>query len=78
LKVKLPFLLPLRLLLIHSLYGNGDAKHKTARGGRAMAKTSDNDKKAKDNNAKRQQKNEETLENARRGKHSYSEKTDHL
>jgi hypothetical protein len=43
-----------------------------------MAKTSDNDKKAKDNNAKRQQKNEETLENARRGKHSYSEKTDHL
>ncbi|MFX3624099.1 MAG: DUF3941 domain-containing protein [Ectobacillus sp.] len=43
-----------------------------------MSKTSDNDKKAKDKNAKRHQKNMETLENARRGKHSYSEKTDHL
>ncbi|WP_081415249.1 DUF3941 domain-containing protein [Ectobacillus panaciterrae] len=43
-----------------------------------MAKTSDNDKKAKDNNAKRHQKNMKAAENARRGKNSYSEKTDHL
>ncbi|WP_416828727.1 DUF3941 domain-containing protein [Ectobacillus polymachus] len=43
-----------------------------------MAKTSDNDKKAKDNQAKREKKNEQTRQNAAIGKHSYSEKTDHL
>lgn len=43
-----------------------------------MTKTSDNDKKAKDNQAKREKKNEETISNASKGKHSYSEKTDHL
>ncbi|MDG4656673.1 DUF3941 domain-containing protein [Ectobacillus antri] len=43
-----------------------------------MSNTSDNDKKAKDNNAKRRQKNLERAKNATNGKHSYSEKTDHL
>ncbi|WP_082393772.1 DUF3941 domain-containing protein [Bacillus sp. JCM 19034] len=43
-----------------------------------MANTGDNNKKKKDNNAKNMLKNEQALENARHGKHSYSKKTDHL
>ncbi|TYR79543.1 DUF3941 domain-containing protein [Priestia megaterium] len=43
-----------------------------------MPHTSDNDKKAKDNNAKHQQKNLQEQHNRGLGKHSYSKKTDHL
>ncbi|WP_246938640.1 DUF3941 domain-containing protein [Bacillus pinisoli] len=40
--------------------------------------TSDNDKKAFDNNAKRAQKNAEREENRQKGKRQYSKQTDHL
>jgi hypothetical protein len=43
-----------------------------------MSRTSDNDKKAKDNNALRHEKNMEAEKNRKAGKHQYSEKTDHL
>ncbi|QPC46050.1 DUF3941 domain-containing protein [Mangrovibacillus cuniculi] len=43
-----------------------------------MSHTSDNDKKAKDNQAKQEQKNQQYQENAQHGKHSYSKKPDHL
>lgn len=43
-----------------------------------MSHTSDNDKKAKDNQAKQEQKNKQYLENAQNGKHSFSKQTDHL
>ena len=43
-----------------------------------MPHTSDNDKKARDNNAKRTQKNEEQQKNIAQGKRAYSKKTDHL
>ncbi|WP_129706206.1 DUF3941 domain-containing protein [Priestia megaterium] len=43
-----------------------------------MPKTSDNDKKAKDNNAKLHEKNLQTKHNRELGKHSFSKKTDHL
>ncbi len=40
--------------------------------------TKDDDKKAKDNNAKRQLKNELRDENRQRGERQFSKKTDHL
>jgi hypothetical protein len=40
--------------------------------------TSDNDKKARDNNAKRHEKNIIREHNRELGKHAYSKKTDHL
>ena len=43
-----------------------------------MPNTSDNDKKARDNNAKRAQKNEQEQKNIEQGKRAYSKKTDHL
>jgi hypothetical protein len=43
-----------------------------------MHNTSDNDKKAFDNNAKQAQRNEEREENRQKGKRQYSKKTDHL
>lgn len=43
-----------------------------------MPHTSDNDKKARDNNAKRTQKNEQEQKNIEQGKRAYSKKTDHL
>ncbi len=43
-----------------------------------MPHTSDNDKKARDNNAKRAQKNEQEQKNIEQGKRAYSKKTDHL
>ncbi|KAA0546489.1 DUF3941 domain-containing protein [Bacillus sp. BGMRC 2118] len=43
-----------------------------------MSRTSDNDKKARDNNAKRAEKNLEREENRQKGKRQYSKKTDHL
>lgn len=46
--------------------------------GDCMSRTGDNNKKKKDNNALNHQKNEQALDNARHGKHTYSKKTDHL
>ncbi|AXI39370.1 MAG: DUF3941 domain-containing protein [Bacillaceae bacterium] len=43
-----------------------------------MSKTSDNDKKAVDNNAKRHEKNLLKEKNRELGKRQYSKKTDHL
>jgi hypothetical protein len=43
-----------------------------------MPHTSDNDKKARDNNAKSFEKNILEHKNAQHGKKSYSKKTDHL
>lgn len=43
-----------------------------------MPRTSDNDKKARDNNAKRAEKNLEREQNREKGKNQYSKKTDHL
>jgi hypothetical protein len=43
-----------------------------------MPRTSDNDKKAFDNNAKRTEKNLEREVNRQKGKNQYSKKTDHL
>lgn len=43
-----------------------------------MSHTSDNDKKAQDNNALRAEKNLQREKNRKAGKHSYSKKTDHL
>ncbi|MGC9932776.1 DUF3941 domain-containing protein [Priestia aryabhattai] len=43
-----------------------------------MPKTSDNDKKAKDNNAKLHEKNLQAKHNRELGKYSFSKKTDHL
>ena len=43
-----------------------------------MPNTSDNDKKAKDNNALRHEKNMMREKNRKAGKHQYSKKTDHL
>lgn len=43
-----------------------------------MPHTSDNDKKAKDNNALRHEKNIMREKNRKAGKHQYSKKTDHL
>ena len=43
-----------------------------------MSTTSDNDKKAKDNNAKRHEKNMEREKNRQRGERQYSKKTDHV
>ncbi|WP_082687014.1 DUF3941 domain-containing protein [Bacillus sp. FJAT-27445] len=43
-----------------------------------MSTTSDNDKKAKDNNALRHEKNMIREKNRKAGKNSYSKKTDHL
>ncbi|MBN8251188.1 DUF3941 domain-containing protein [Priestia flexa] len=43
-----------------------------------MPHTSDNDKKAKDNQAKQEQKNLHEQRNRQAGKHSFSKKTDHL
>ena len=43
-----------------------------------MPHTSDNDKKAKDNNALRHEKNMMREKYRKNGKHQYSKKTDHL
>ncbi|MFY4774311.1 DUF3941 domain-containing protein [Metabacillus sp. RGM 3146] len=43
-----------------------------------MPHTSDNDKKAKDNNAKHHEKNMEAEKNRQKGENSFSKKTDHL
>ncbi|WP_243385756.1 DUF3941 domain-containing protein [Bacillus kexueae] len=43
-----------------------------------MPHTSDNDKKAQDNNAKQHLENVEREENRQKGKRQYSKKTDHL
>jgi Domain of unknown function (DUF3941) len=43
-----------------------------------MPHTSDNDKKAKDNNALRTKKNEQERKNAQAGNKSYSKSVDHL
>lgn len=43
-----------------------------------MSHTSDNDKKARDNNALRHEKNMIREKNRKAGKHQYSKKTDHL
>ncbi|WP_243291307.1 DUF3941 domain-containing protein [Bacillus sp. FJAT-47783] len=43
-----------------------------------MPHTSDNDKKAKDNNAKQFIENVKRGENRKKGKDQYSKKTDHL
>ncbi|MFD2681267.1 DUF3941 domain-containing protein [Bacillus seohaeanensis] len=43
-----------------------------------MSRTSDNDKKAVDNNAVRHEKNMEKEKNRKAGKNQYSKKTDHL
>jgi hypothetical protein len=43
-----------------------------------MHNTSDNDKKAFDNNAKQAKKNEEREQNRQKGKRQYSKETDHL
>ena len=43
-----------------------------------MPHTSDNDKKAKDNNALRHEKNMMREKNRKNCKHQYSKKTDHL
>ncbi|MEH7235518.1 DUF3941 domain-containing protein [Bacillus sp. JJ1562] len=42
-----------------------------------MPNTSDNDKKAKDNNALRHEKNMMREKSRQAGKHQYSKKTDH-
>jgi hypothetical protein len=44
----------------------------------SMPHTSDNDKKAQDNNALRHEKNMMREKNRKAGKHQYSKKTDHL
>jgi hypothetical protein len=44
----------------------------------AMPHTSDNDKKPRDNNAKRHEKNMLREKNRQAGKFAYSKKTDHL
>lgn len=43
-----------------------------------MSHTSDNDKKANDNNALRHEKNMLSEKNRKAGKNQYSKKTDHL
>nr|WP_110114541.1 DUF3941 domain-containing protein [Bacillus sp. CGMCC 1.16541] len=43
-----------------------------------MSKTSDNDKKAKDNQAKHEQKNMQEQKSRQAGQHSYSKEVDHL
>ncbi|GAA0314569.1 DUF3941 domain-containing protein [Bacillus carboniphilus] len=43
-----------------------------------MPRTSDNDKKAFDNQAYHEKKNELKEKNRKAGKHQYSKKTDHL
>ncbi|AEV18158.1 hypothetical protein GTCCBUS3UF5_8350 [Geobacillus thermoleovorans CCB_US3_UF5] len=43
-----------------------------------MPNTSDNDKKARDNQAKRHEKNMMRAKNREAGKFAYSKKTDHL
>ncbi|MFB7139615.1 MULTISPECIES: DUF3941 domain-containing protein [unclassified Bacillus (in: firmicutes)] len=43
-----------------------------------MPHTSDNDKKAKDNNAIREKKNAQERKNAQAGKKSFSKSVDHL
>lgn len=43
-----------------------------------MSRTSDDDKKPLDNQAKREKKNEIRERNRKAGKHQYSKKTDHL
>ena len=43
-----------------------------------MPHTSDNDKKAQDNNALHHEKNMEQEKNRKAGKNQYSKKTDHL
>ncbi|GGE72372.1 DUF3941 domain-containing protein [Priestia taiwanensis] len=43
-----------------------------------MSKTSDNDKKARDNNAKNHEKNILAEKNAQHGKKSFSKEVDHL
>lgn len=51
---------------------------KASKGVFFMPHTSDNDKKAKDNNAKRHEKNMLREKNRKRGERQYSKKTDHL
>ncbi len=43
-----------------------------------MPHTSDNDKKAKDNNALQEEKNKMREQNRQAGKQQYSKKTDHV
>lgn len=43
-----------------------------------MSNTKDDNKKARDNQALREEKNDIRNENRKRGKHQYSKKTDHL
>jgi hypothetical protein len=43
-----------------------------------MSRTSDNDKKAVDNNAVQHERNMEKEKNRKAGKNQYSKKTDHL
>lgn len=43
-----------------------------------MSRTSDNDKKARDNNARNHEKNMLREKNRKAGKFHYSKKTDHL
>jgi Domain of unknown function (DUF3941) len=50
----------------------------TVERGRTMPHTSDNDKKAQDNNAKRHEKNMEREKSRQKGKRQYSKKTDHI
>lgn len=52
------------------LFLKGDCKN--------MPHTSDNDKKAQDNNALRHEKNMMREKNRKAGKNQYSKKTDHL
>jgi len=48
------------------------------KGAEHMSRTSDNDKKARDNNARNHEKNMLHEKNRKAGKFKYSKKTDHL
>jgi hypothetical protein len=56
----------------------GDTILEKRRKGKNMSRTSDNDKKARDHQAAREEKNLLKEKNREAGKYQYSKKTDHL
>jgi hypothetical protein len=64
-------------VFLHTLFKLTETKVNLFERGKLMPHTSDNDKKAKDNNALRHEKNMMREKNRQAGKNQYSKKTDH-
>jgi hypothetical protein len=64
-------------VFLHTLFKLTETKVNLFERGKFMPHTSDNDKKAKDNNALRHEKNMMREKNRQAGKNQYSKQTDH-